>query len=51
LRLQTCSVKLVAVRFYAWGAFTFFKDTAEFNSAAGVDLDLMSQNQSTDLGK
>lgn len=42
LRLQARGVvKLVAVRFYAWGAFTFFKDAAGLNSAAGVDLDPM----------
>jgi AraC-type DNA-binding domain-containing proteins len=44
LRLQ-CSglVKLVAVRFYAWGALTFLKDAEHRNNATTVELNPMWQ--------
>jgi uncharacterized protein DUF6597 len=42
LRLQASGlVKLVAARFYAWGALAFLKNTANRNSATQVVLDPM----------
>jgi AraC-like DNA-binding protein len=42
LRLQASGlVKLVAVRFYAWGALAFLKDAASRNNVTQVDLDPM----------
>jgi AraC-like DNA-binding protein len=42
LRLQASGlVKLIAVRFYAWGALAFLNDSANLNSATAINLDPM----------